>query len=99
MSTISTFFNIALGGTFGFMFANAIIAIFSIITCYIGYKLLIEYNKPGTKIFKEMTFGQYLGIFIIIIGLSPYIQYFIISLMMNGGNYAFSEIVSNFELE
>jgi hypothetical protein len=95
-SIMSTFFQGAFGGIAGIFAAMAVIGLISIVLILFGYSLVKKYNKPGTKLFKEMTPGQYIGIVFIILGLLPFIQYFMQAFMFNAGAYAFSSISSEF---
>lgn len=88
-------FKYAFVGTFGVMSAYILVALYSLIFVSIGLYLINKYNKKNTETFKQLQFGQYVGIVFIILGLLPYIQYFFISLMIEGGEYAFNQMINN----
>ena len=88
-------FKYAFVGTFGVMSAYILVALYSLIFVSIGLYLINKYNKKNTETFKQLQFGQYVGIVFIILGLLPYLQYFFISLMIEGGEYAFNQMINN----
>ena len=65
--------------------ARVSIGIYSLIFTGIGYYLLKRYNKPNTKLLKELQPEQYVGLVFAFFGLLPFIQYFFISIMFEGG--------------
>ena len=75
---------------FGVMSAYIIIALYSILFVGVGYYIIQKYNKPDTKLFDELQTGQYVGIVLAGLGLLPWMQYFFMSFMMEGGSYAFN---------
>ena len=75
---------------FGVMSAYIIIALYSVLFVGIGYFIIQKYNKPDTKLFDELQTGQYVGIVLAGLGLLPWMQYFFMSFMMEGGSYAFN---------
>jgi preprotein translocase subunit SecY len=95
-SIISTFFQGALGGIAGIFAAMAIISLISIILILFGFSLVKKYNKPGTKLFRDMNPGQYIGIIFILLGCLPFFQFFMEAFMFNAGAYAFSSISNEF---
>jgi len=88
-------FKYALVGTFGAISAYILVALYSLIFVSIGFYLLNRFNKKNTETFKQLQFGQYIGLVFIFFGLLPYIQYFFISLMFEGGGYAFHQMINN----
>ena len=71
-----------------------IIGLYSALFVGIGYYLIQKYNKENTKLFNELQTGQYLGIVLAFLGLLPWIQYFFISFMIEGGSYAFDSLMN-----
>ena len=88
-------FKYALVGTFGVLSAYLLVALYSLTFVSIGFYLLNRYNKKNTELFKNLQFGQYIGLVFIFFGLLPYLQYFFISLMIEGGGYAFEQMINN----
>lgn len=88
-------FKYAFVGTFGVMSAYILVALYSLIFVSIGIYLINKYNKKNTETFEQLQFGQYIGLVFVFLGLLPYIQYFFISLMIEGGEYAFNQMINN----
>ena len=88
-------FKYAFIGTFGVISAYILIALYSLIFVSIGLYLINKYNKKNTETFEQLHFGQYIGLVFVFFGLLPYIQYFFISLMIEGGGYAFKQMINN----
>lgn len=88
-------FKYAFVGTFGVMSAYILVALYSLIFVSIGIYLINKYNKKNTETFEQLQFGQYIGLIFVFLGLLPYIQYFFISLMIEGGEYAFNQMINN----
>jgi len=61
--------------------------LFSITFLSIGLYLINTYNKKNTKLLKEIQPMQYLGIVLCIIGCLPFIQYFFMGFLFEGGEY------------
>ena len=88
------------------LFAGVIVAVFGVVSAYIiiglysailvstGYYIIENNNKPDTKLLDELQGAQYAGLFIAFLGLLPWIQYFFMSFMVEGGSYAFNEIMN-----
>ncbi len=89
------FFKLVFVGVFGAVSAYAAVSLFSIIFVGIGFYLINHYNKPETKMLKELQTGQYVGIVFAIIGFLPYIQYFFMSFMFEAGSYGLHELIGN----
>ena len=64
------------GGILTGFAAIAVVGLICITLFGLGYYLIVKYNKPGTKLLKELQPMQYLGIFFCILGCLPFIQYF-----------------------
>ena len=79
---------------FGVMSAYMIIGLYSVLFVGTGYYIIQQYNKPNTKLLDELQTGQYVGIALAILGLLPWIQYFFMSFMFEGGSYAFSSLMN-----
>ena len=58
----------------------------------IGYYFIVKYNKPGTKLFKDIQPMQYLGIFLCILGALPFIQYFFLGFLAEAGSSLFESM-------
>ena len=78
---------------FGVMSAYIIIALYSVLFVGIGYFIIQKYNKQDTKLFDELQTGQYIGIVLAGLGLLPWMQYFFMSFMVEGGSYAFNALM------
>ena len=59
-----------------------------------GYYIIQKYNKTNTKLLDELQTGQYFGIVLAFLGLLPWVQYFFMSFMFEGGSYAFDSLMS-----
>tara|TARA_Y100000590_G_scaffold377865_1_gene444396 strand:+ start:1487 stop:1795 length:309 start_codon:yes stop_codon:yes gene_type:complete len=81
-------------GMFGYMSAYMVIGLYSALFVGTGYYIIQQYNKPNTKLFDELQTGQYFGIVLAGLGLLPWIQYFFMSFMFEGGSYAFNSLMS-----
>tara|TARA_Y100001970_G_scaffold280392_1_gene389307 strand:- start:323 stop:628 length:306 start_codon:yes stop_codon:yes gene_type:complete len=79
---------------FGYMSAYIVIGLYSALFVGTGYYIIQKYNKQNTKLFDELQTGQYVGIVLAILGLLPWIQYFFMSFMLEGGSYAFNSLMS-----
>ena len=79
---------------FGYMSAYIVIGLYSALFVGTGYYIIKKYNKQNTKLFDELQTGQYVGIVLAILGLLPWIQYFFMSFMLEGGSYAFNSLMS-----
>ena len=82
-------------GTMGFLTAYIVIGLFVSVFFGTGYYLINKYNKKGTKLLKEIQPMQYLGIVLCIIGCLPFIQYFFMGFMIEGGEYAFDNLINS----
>jgi hypothetical protein len=58
----------------------------------LGYYLIVKYNKPGTKLLKEIQPMQYVGMFFCFLALLPFMQYFFMGLLFNAGDSVFSSM-------
>jgi energy-converting hydrogenase Eha subunit G len=54
--------------------------------------LFVKYNKPGTKLFKDIQPMQYVGIALCILGAAPFIQYFFMGFLFSAGESVFSSM-------
>ena len=78
-------FKAVVAGTLGYISTMAIVALYTLTFLGIGLYLINTYNKENTDIFKELQAGQYIGIVLCVIGLLPFLQYFIIGFIMEIG--------------
>ena len=80
------------GGVLGGLAAMALVGFICVTLFAIGYYLIVTYNKPGTKLLKEIQPMQYLGIFICFLACLPFIQYFFLGFLADAGGAAFSNM-------
>jgi len=80
------------GGILTGFAAIALIGFICITLFGVGYYLLTKYNKPGTKLFKEIQPMQYVGIVLCIIAVLPFIQYFFMGFLFSAGESVFSNM-------
>ncbi len=83
-------FAMVFGGVLGGLAAMAAIGLVCITLFAIGYYLIVTYNKPGTKLFKDIQPMQYVGIVLCVLACLPFIQYFFMGFLFNAGESAFS---------
>tara|TARA_B100000902_G_scaffold396513_1_gene457722 strand:- start:1886 stop:2170 length:285 start_codon:yes stop_codon:yes gene_type:complete len=79
-------------GTLGSMTAFIMVGIFSFLFFVSGYSLIKKYNKEGTKPFEDLQPEQYLGVVLCMIGITPWIRYFIIGFGLEAGEKFFNEL-------
>jgi hypothetical protein len=75
-------------GTLGFLSAYILIGLIALIFFGSGYYIIDKYNKKNTKLLREIQPMQYLGIVLCIIGCLPFIKYFFMSFLLEGGTIA-----------
>jgi len=75
-------------GMFGAISAYMILSLYTILFIGIGFYMIKKYNKPNTKLFNQFQTGQYIGSVFTGLGLLPWIQYFFMGLMSEGGGFA-----------
>lgn len=80
------------GAVLGGLGAMALIGIVCITLFGLGYYLLVTYNKPGTKLLKELQPMQYVGIALCVLACLPFIQYFFLGFLAEGGSTLFSNM-------
>jgi hypothetical protein len=80
------------GGVLSGFAAIAVVGLICISLFGLGYYLLVKYNKPGTKLFKELQPMQYLGIFLCVLGVLPFIQYFFMGFLAEAGSSLFDSM-------
>mgnify|MGYP001308843331 CR=1 FL=1 len=80
---------------FGVVSAYTIIGLYSAFFVGIGYFIIQKYNKPNTKLFKDLQTGQYFGLVFVFLGLLPFFQYFFIGFAMEGGSAFFNSLMSD----
>jgi hypothetical protein len=90
-SKISTT-GLVLGGIFAGFAAVAVIGLICLTLFGIGYYIIQKYNKPGTPLLKDIQPMQYLGIFLCVLGVLPFIQYFFMGFLFNAGESVFSSM-------
>jgi hypothetical protein len=80
------------GGILAGFGAIALIGLICVILFGLGYYLIVTYNKPGTKLFKDIQPMQYLGIFLCLLAVLPFIQYFFLGFLAEAGQSLFSSM-------
>jgi hypothetical protein len=78
-------FTLVFGGTFGYISSMAIIVLYTVFFCGIGFFIVDYYNKEDTTYFEEIQNGQYIGIIFILIGLLPWLHTFFQGFMIESG--------------
>ena len=84
-------FSIAFSGILGIISANLILAIFSALFFGIGYSMIINNNKEGTKPLEDLQTKQYLGVGFCLIGLLPWLRYFFAGFLIEAGKSLFDQ--------
>lgn len=92
LSSNSNMYTSIFGGVLVGFAAVAAIGLICITLFGIGYYLIVKYNKPGTKLFKEIQPMQYLGIFLCILACVPFIQYFFLGFLAEAGSSLFESM-------
>lgn len=82
-------FSMVFAGVLGGIAAMAAVGLLCIVLFAIGWWLIVKYNKPGTKYFKEIQPMQYVGIVLCILACLPFIQYFFFGFLSSAGGAAF----------
>lgn len=85
-------FALVFGGVLGGLAVMAAVGLVCITLFAIGYYLIVTYNKPGTKLFKEIQPLQYVGIVLCVLACLPFIQYFFMGFLFNAGGSVFSSM-------
>jgi hypothetical protein len=80
------------GGILSGFAAIAVVGLICITLFGLGYYLITKYNKPGTKLFKDIQPMQYVGIFLCILGAAPFIQYFFMGFLFSAGESVFESM-------
>ena len=84
--------NVIFGGLLVGFAAIAAVGLVCIALFGLGYYLIVKYNKPGTKLFKDIQPMQYLGIFLCVLGALPFIQYFFLGFLAEAGSSLFQSM-------
>jgi hypothetical protein len=85
-------FSLIFGGILTGFAAMAVGGLICITLFGIGYYLITKYNKPGTKLLKDIQPMQYVGILFCGLALLPFIQYFFMGMLFNAGDTVFSNM-------
>ena len=80
------------GGILTGFAAIAVVGLICITLFGLGYYLIVKYNKPGTKLFKEIQPMQYVGIVLCVLACLPFIQYFFMGFLFSAGESVFSSM-------
>lgn len=83
---------VGFGGVLGGIAAMSLLGLICITLFGIGYYFIVTYNKPGTKLLKEIQPLQYLGIFLCLLACLPFIQYFFLGFLASSGEAVFSNM-------
>tara|TARA_B100000674_G_C37954130_1_gene968716 strand:+ start:574 stop:903 length:330 start_codon:yes stop_codon:yes gene_type:complete len=83
---------IGAGLTIGSVSASVLILLYSVTFLALGGFILVYFNKEETPLFEELQFGQYFGIFFCFLGLLPFLQYFLIGFLLEGGKALGEEV-------
>ena len=92
LSNTSGMYTSIFGGLLVGFAAVAAVGLICIILFGIGYYFIVKYNKPGTKLFKDIQPMQYLGIFLCILACLPFIQYFFLGFLAEAGSSLFESM-------
>ena len=82
---LEEYFVAAFGSMAGIIVFMTIIAIYTLVWAGTGIMLLYKYNKKDTPLLKEMNYQQIIGIVLIVIGILPFLQYLIQSILFRVG--------------
>jgi uncharacterized membrane protein (Fun14 family) len=80
------------GGIVAGFAAIAFVGFICIALFGLGYYLIVKYNKPQTKLFKDIQPMQYVGIVLCMLALLPFIQYFFLGFLFGAGESVFSSM-------
>lgn len=78
---------------FGVVSVYTMIGLYSAFFTGIGYLIIKKYNKPNTKLLKDLQTGQYLGLVFVFLGLLPFFKYFFMGFALEGGSATFDSIM------
>ena len=92
IAPIKSFATACLGLVLGGFAAVALVGLLCITLFGIGYYLIVTYNKPGTKLLKELQPMQYVGIVLCVLACLPFIQYFFLGFLASAGESVFSSM-------
>lgn len=84
--------NLIFGGIIVGFGAIALIGLICVTLFGLGYYFIVTYNKPGTKLFKDIQPMQYLGIFLCVLASLPFIQYFFLGFLAEAGSSLFENM-------
>ena len=84
--------NLIFGGIIVGFGAIALIGLICVTLFGLGYYFIVTYNKPGTKLFKDIQPMQYLGIFLCVLAALPFIQYFFLGFLAEAGSSLFESM-------
>ena len=84
--------NSLFGGIMAGLGAIALIGLICVTLFGVGYYLIVTYNKPGTKLFKDIQPMQYVGIFLCLLAVIPFIQYFFLGFLAEAGSSLFESM-------
>ena len=98
---MKTFFAGAFGAVGGYMAMMTAISLYTLLIAGSGYYLVKSNNKKSkdgkeTPLFRDMTALQYFGVFLMVIGLAPFMVYFFQAFMFSLGEQAGEAIGDEF---
>ena len=79
-------------GVFSGIAAFALVGLLCAILFAIGYYFIVTYNKPGTPLLKQLQPMQSFGIFLCLLALLPFLQYFFIGFLFEAGESVFQNM-------
>ena len=82
----------AFAGVLGGVAAMAAVGFVCVVLFGMGYYLITAYNKPGTKLLKDIQPMQYVGLLLCFLAILPFLQYFFMGLLFNAGGAAFDSL-------
>ena len=88
-----SFAQLVFSGVLGGVAAMALVGFVCFALFVVGYMLIVKYNKPGTKLLKEIQPMQYVGMFLCFLAIIPFIQYFFMGLLANAGGAVFDSFM------
>tara|TARA_Y100000389_G_scaffold201257_1_gene243495 strand:+ start:258 stop:578 length:321 start_codon:yes stop_codon:yes gene_type:complete len=84
-------FSVAFSGFLGIMSANLVLGLLSAIFFGLGYYMIINNNKKGTKLLEDLQTEQYIGVGFCFIGLLPWLRYFFAGFLLEAGESLFDQ--------
>ena len=101
VNTIKYFFAAGLGATAGYILMMLGLSLFAVVVAGGGYVILRKYNTKtrdgkDTPLLKDMNSMQHVGALLMVVGLAPFLMYFVQGLMLSGGVHAGGALMGQF---